>query len=211
MAIANFTDLKTEIASWLARTDIATKAETIISLGEAGLNRDPGPIETETTLTGTVDSRSIDISALSCMEPGSLFVIETSGTEREPIKLADGTFPYHDATGCPTIWAVDGDRIDFDYKLDQAYSFRFRFKQRFALSESAPTNWLLTNHPDIYLAACAIYGSLFVKNPTQASVWKQVLDNGIPQVRHQIAQKQRGVSVVDPMLSYIGRQGRYAL
>lgn len=210
MSIGNFTELKSSVTSWMARSNLSGQAEDFIMLGESGLNRELGPIELDTTLTGTVGSRSIDISALKCIDPMSLFLVQPGLEERQILKQADGTFPYRDTTGTPRIWAVEGENIDFDCKLDTAYSFRFHFKQRFALSESVPTNWLLTNHPDVYLAACLVWGGLFTKNPAQAAIWKQVLDVGIPQVRWQVSQKHRAPLRVDPALGAIGREGMWA-
>ena len=210
MALGTFDDLKVAVTRWSARSDLAGDAEDFILLGEAALNRELQAVETEATLTGTVGSRSIDISAHSVERPRALFLTyPDTGDEVQLTSKTDGTFPYIDDNGEPELWSVDGDNIKFDRPLDQAYSFRFEFSQRFALSDAAPTNWLLTNHPDVYLAAVLIWGGLFTRNDTVGSRWVAVLNTGIPSVRSAIAQKKRALLTVDPALSRMNRRYVY--
>lgn len=200
MAIANYTDLKTAVANWMARSDVSGEAGDFIMLAEARLNRELPAVETDVTLTGTIDSRRIDISAQNCVEPIALFLAETGADEVEIQRQADGTFPYLATSGRPTIWSVDGTSIDFDRPLDAAYPFRFRLRQKFALSDSAPTNWLLTNHPDLYLASALIWGGVFIKDFGYAAPFSAALEDGIPSVRNIIAQSKRGMLRVDNAL-----------
>lgn len=204
MAIATYSDLKTKVASWGRRSGNATfvsEVPDIITFAESRLNRELPAVETDQALTGTADSRRIDISAYAVVEPIALFLAETNMDEREVSLRADGTFPYLTSAGRPRLAAIDGTNIDFDCPLDQAYPFRFRYRQRFALSDAAPTNWLLTNHPDIYLAAALMWGAGYREDWQNGAAFKAILDEGIPSVRNIIAQKKRGVLTVDPALS----------
>jgi hypothetical protein len=94
--------------------------------------------------------------------------------------------------------------VDFDCPLDAAYTFRFRIKQRYALSDSATTNWLLTYHPDIYLAASILWGGGFTRDLETASGFKSLLDEGIPEVRRVIAEMNRSELTVDAALQPAG-------
>lgn len=170
-----------------------------ITLAEARLNRELGAVETDTTLTGVLDSRRIDISSLSIVQPIALFLAETGRDEVRVNPAADGTFAYLSTSGRPAKWAIDGTNIDFDRPLDSAYPFRFRYRQRFALATSSP-NWLLTNHPDVYLAASIVWGSAYNKNLSEAAAWKQLLDEAIPSIKSTIAQSKRATLTVDPAL-----------
>lgn len=205
MAITNFTELKSAVTNWMTRGDVAGQAEEFISLAEAGLNRELGAVETDTTLTGVVDSRSISISALNVVEPVALFVSEAGIDEVELTQKADGTFEYRASSGYPRFWAIDGTNIDFDCPLDQAYPFRFRYRQRFSLSDASPTNWLLTYHPDLYLAATLVWGGVFIRNDPAASRWISLLGTALPSVRNSIAQTKRATLSVDPALQPLRR------
>jgi hypothetical protein len=200
MAITNYATLKTAVTDWMTRSDLSGQAADCIALAEAALNRELDPVETDVTITGVVNSRRIDIASTSCVAPIALFLAQTGEDEIEMTMKTDGTFPYLDSSGMPRFFALDGINIDFDRPLDQAYPFRFRIKQKFALSDTAPTNWLLTEHPDVYLAAAMVWGGLFIQDDPTASRWASLLNSGIPSVRNAIAQRKRAVGSVDPAL-----------
>jgi hypothetical protein len=209
MALANYTDLKTAVTNWMAKSSLSGQAADFITLAEAALNRELNPVESDTTLTGTNGSRTISISAYSVVEPIALFLAETGRDEVELTKKQDGTFPYSVISGRPRYWSIDGTNIDFDCPLSGAYPFRFRARTRFALSDAAPTNWLLTNHPDVYLAATLLWSGLYTRNNPIMQNFAAILTEGIPQVRNIIAQSNRGVLTVDIALQRIGRRSYY--
>lgn len=207
MTISTFTELKSAITTWMDRSEISGSAADFVTLAEAGLNRKLEVVETDVTLTGTLDSRSIDVSAYSVIEPLALFIV-IGATEYELTKKAEGTFPQTTTSGEPAIWALDGTNIDFDCPLGQAYSFRFRYQGRFALSDAAPTNDLLTNHPDVYLAACIIWGGLYIRDRDTVIGFKTLLDEFVRDTKTHIAQKKRSVLTVDPALSAMTASSR---
>lgn len=204
MPISNFTQLKQAVSDFMARADVLGNAADFIALGEAGLNRELNPVEVDQSLSGTIGSRTVDVSSLAMVEPIALFITLTNG-EASMLPRAVGTFTYGDISGAPAIWGVDGKTIVFDRPCDQAYPFRLRYRQKFALSDAAPTNWLLTEHPDVYLAASIVWGGVFIQDGNYASSFKAVLDDTIPKVRGTIAQSKRGVLTVDPALSAFNR------
>jgi hypothetical protein len=205
MAITNYTELQQAVSDWMARADVLGNATDFISLAEAWLNRELNPVEVDASLTGVLGSRAIDISSLAMVEPIALYLKDTGG-ELRLLPRAEGTFPHLDSIGKPAIWTIDGDSIGFNRPCDQAYDFRFRYKQKFTLSDSAATNWLLSEHPDVYLAASLMWGGVFTQDGNYAASFKAVLDDTIPSIRSAIAQKKRGELMVDPALSSISQR-----
>lgn len=204
MAIGTYSELQAAIADWMARSDVSGNAADFITLGEARLNRLLEVVATTTTLTGVVGSRQIDVSALSIVEPVSLYV--TDSNEEFQISLQPlGSFGWDTQAGLPTQAAFDGDYIKFERECDQAYSFRFTYQGRFALSDAAPTNAFLTNNPDLYMAAAIVWGNVYTKDLPAAAMWKQLLDEFTAEVRSNIAQKKRSTLGVDPSLMNVGR------
>ena len=204
MALDTYANLKTFVCNAMERPDDVALATDWVTLGEARLNRELGAAETDATLTGVVDNRRIDISSLSIAKPIALFMAETGCDEVLIAPKADGTFPYLTSSSRPTKWAIDGTNIDFDCPLDGAYPFRLRYRQRFALSDSVTTNWLLTNHPDVYVAATIVWGHAYKEDFGTAGTWKSVLDEQVPEIRNYIAQSKRATLSVDPGLRVIG-------
>ena len=210
MPLSNKQELEASILSWMERPDLAGQTSDWIALAEARLNRELGPVETDASRTGTIGSRAISISALAVVQPIALWVeSEDFPGEREVQMTAAANMAYGDTNGPPSQWCMDSTtNIKLDRPCDQQYSFRFRFRQRFALSGDTDTNWLLTNHPDIYLAAALMWGAGYNEDWNNGSVWKAVLDEGIPNVRNSLAQQRRGTLRVDPMFQAAGRRTR---
>jgi hypothetical protein len=209
MSFSTKSDLKTALAAWMKRSSISTQADDCITLAEAKLNRELGEVITDQTLTGVVSSNLIDISSYSVASPIGLFRIETSLAEVELTQKVAGTFPYSLSNGTPSWWASAGDDIAFDCPMVSAYSFRLHFRQRFSLAADGDTNWLLTNHPDVYLAACIVWGGLYVDDDGKTSKWAAMLDGGITSVRQYIADQHHAVLSVDPALSRIGGRSSF--
>jgi hypothetical protein len=211
MALSTYAELKTSVASWLERSDMTAVIVDCVTLAEARLNRELGPVETNASRTGTVDSRSISISALSIVEPLSLWIAAPgSEDERELQMQAPANMAYADTSGPPMQWCMDSDtNIKLDRPCDQEYAFRFRFRERFALSDSSTTNWLLTNHPDIYLAACLMWGAGYQESFSSGGVWKSILDEQVPAVARTLAKQRKGTLRVDPGLAGLGRRSTF--
>lgn len=207
MALDTFANLKTAIDDWMARSDLTGNVEDWITLAEARLNRELAAVTEDNTFNGSADSREISTSAISVVEPIALWLVDSATGDEREITKKDG-FTYRDDTGEPSFWEFDDDastpKILFDVELDAAYSFRFRSRNRFALSDSATTNWLLTNHPDVYLAASIVWGGGFTEEFTKAAAFKLILDEAIPEVRNIIAQGKRAVLTVDPAITRVG-------
>jgi hypothetical protein len=204
--IDNYTDLKAAVANWMARADVAGQAEEFIQLAEARLNRELKTIETDATITGSVGSLSIDVSAQSVESPIALFLVRDED-EYQLTPKAAGTFARVSVQGPPRYFSFDknDETIEFERELDSAYTFRLRYEQYFALSDSSTTNWLLTHHPDVYLAAVLVWGGLFTKDSPYASQFQAVLNSSIPEVKSAIAQTKRALLTVDPGLQRIQR------
>jgi len=200
MAITNYSELQTAITDWMARSDIQGSAVDFITLAEARLNRLLGTVSTDVALTGTENSRRISLSALSIVKPIALHMTDPSSREELLIvPRTDGSFSYSSVADQPSFWAIEGTNIDFDCPLDQAYSFRLTYQGRFALSEAAPSNELLANHPDVYLAAAIVWGAVYVKDAAGMQ-WKAMLDEFILETRSTFAQSKRSTLTVDPVL-----------
>ena len=200
MAITSYSELQAAINNWSERSDATDQVKEFIALAESRLNRLLGAVELDATLAATPGSNTVSISLLSLERPISLWAT-VFGNER-PIQLqAPGSFPLLDITGLPEIASVDGDNLVFSRPMDQAYPLRLRYRQRFALSNAATSNWLLEHNPDLYLAASMMWGAGYREDTAMGATWKAVLDEGIAEVRSQIAASKRGMARVDPALS----------
>lgn len=204
MALSTKAQLKTAVLDWMARSDISANGDDQISLAEARLNRELGEVLTEQALTGTSSQNYIDVSSYSVAKPIALFLAETGLDEEQLTQKMDGTYSRSTTSGRPSFWSfVHGaQRVYFDRPLDSAYPFRLKFRQRFSLATDGDTNWLLTYHPDIYLAAAIVWGGLYTQDSPRIATFAATLEDGIPSVKAYISSQNRGQLSVDPALAY---------
>lgn len=210
MAISNYSDLKTKAASWLRRagnTTYVAEVPDFITLAEARLNAELGPLETNVSLTGTVGSRALDISP-TIVEPIALWITPVPGNDEDRLQQqSPANMNYVGSSGRPQQWAYDSEEtIMLDRPCDSPYAFRFRHRGKFALSDVSPSNWLLENRPDIYLAATLMWGAGYLESWANGATWKGLLDSELPKVAHTLAKGRKGTLMVDPALGDIGRR-----
>lgn len=200
MAITTYSELQAAISDWMDRTDISGSAADFISLAEARLNRILGTVESTATLATVTSSNLISISSLSMVRPVSLFVTDV---EEAPImQRGNGTFTILDESGFPQSWGIEGTNIVLDRPADQAYSARFVYQGRLALSNSVTTNSLLQDHPDVYLAASIVWGAAYTKDLPAGAVWRGLLTEFEAEVKSNNAQRKRSVLMSDPALCH---------
>lgn len=199
MAITTYAELQAAVTGFIIRNDLSARAPDWIALAEAELNSEIPAVETDAALVAVIGSRDVSVASLNIVSPIALYLKE-NGQEREIAPLADGNFPYSDTLGAPSVWALDGTTLNFDRPADQAYDLRLRYQQKFALSDANPSNWLLVNRPDVYLAASIVWGCLYTDNFESGGNWKQLLSSGIAQVKNQLRRGRKSTLRVDPAL-----------
>ena len=192
MAIANYSDLQSQITDFLARSDLSGNATDFITLAEARINRVIEKLEQDTALNAVADSAQIDISSLNITGPVSLWRTDEAGEDREIELKPLGSFAYNNTAGDPYAAAIDGDNLEFNRPLQSGQTFRFTYRGRVALSVSSPTNDLLTDHPDVYLAASLFWGGVYQQDSELAANYKAIWDEFARETRSTIAQQKRG-------------------
>lgn len=156
MALANYGDLKTSIADWLARDDLTNQIPDFIALFEATARREYGGavLAARQLIDCTAGQSTITLP----VTPRSItFLGHTDGTDmrqggpEEIVRM--GT-----ARGKPILWSWETGTTTLRLfpQPDAAYELALYYTSSLSgLASNSDTNWLLTNYPDIYL-----YGSL---------------------------------------------------
>lgn len=163
MSISTYSELKQAVASWLHRTDLGTRIPDFIRLAEARMSADidARPMETRATLTATAGDAWVTLP--SDMLEMRRLIVATDPVR--PLKYAtpdqlSSDYPMAFA-GQPAVFAVIGSELQLAPIPDADYSLELTYLQRIpALSDSDPTNWLLTAFPNAYL-----YGALAAAHP----------------------------------------------
>lgn len=176
MAIANYADLQTSIANWLKRSDLAAIIPDFITLAEARVARDLRLRKqvVNTTLSTVAGTQGVtlpsdfleaeNLTLSNTNPPGSLSVVTP--------EILDRKFPEAYVTGQPRVYTVVGDEILFGPTPDAVYAVSLTYYQRFAALSASSTNWLLTNHPNVYLFAALAEASGYLFNDERIPTWE---------------------------------------
>lgn len=176
MAIANYADLQTTIANWLKRSDLAAIIPDFITLAEARVARDLRLRKqvVNTTLSTVAGTQGVtlpsdfleaeNLTLSNTNPPGSLSVVTP--------EILDRKFPEAYVTGQPRVYTVVGDEILFGPTPDAVYAVSLTYYQRFAALSASSTNWLLTNHPNVYLFAALAEASGYLFNDERIPTWE---------------------------------------
>lgn len=193
MAISTYDELKAAVTDWMARSDLSGNAADFIALAEARLNRELDAVEATATLTGTEASRVVSIAALGIVELHACYVSVSGGDDDNVPVIDPAMMAYQNDAGAPGYVCIDGDNLVFDRPMDAAYSVRIRYRGRIGLSDSVPTNDILTYHPDVYLAASILWGGVYIKSGEEVVGWKALLDEFLSEAKNTISQRKRAV------------------
>lgn len=180
MAISTYAELQAAVASWLNRSDLTTQIPDFITLAESALNRrlNLRVMTQEASLSTAVSSRTVALPT-AFIEPIALWRAET---DRVPLifRLPE-TMEISTTSGRPEYWAVD-ETIVFERPADAIYSLMFRYVKGFALSDTDTTNWLLTNHPDVYLFSTLVEAAPYLRDDNLLGIWSARLEKAISEV-----------------------------
>ena len=173
MAITTFSELKTAVASWSKRSDLTTLIPDFITLCEVRLGRSFAPrgTETETALVTVASSRYVALPT-GMQNPLGLWL--RAYTPRvELTQMLPETIPVSAVNGYPDYWCIDGTNIAFDKPCSSAWAFDFRYQAPFALSDSSPTNYVLTYNPDLYLFGTMMEVCMYTEDDAGVSKYQQ--------------------------------------
>ena len=184
MALATYSDLKTSLANWLNRTDLTSEISgDFIVLAEKDFNSKLRvrkmitqssitiDAETETLPTGFLQVR--DFYILQGNTKYSLQYI----TPAQMDQIRGGS-----TTGQPSTYTILGDNLRFAPAPSTSYTGVINYYKEFdPLSDTNTSNYILTNHPAIYLYGSLYHASNFLGGiePNQAGQWEKMYQTAL--------------------------------
>ena len=197
MALTNFSDLKSAIATWLRRTGettFASSTEDFIALAEADIRRRLTTTQTETNATLSLSAGTATVSLPSDYNGWRSAVLQT-----DPVRAIDYLAPDKlaqefntNASGYPRAFTIiSNSTLKVAPTPDAAYDIEFLYYLMVPnLSDEAPTNWLLTGYPDVYLYGALVQAEPFIQRATLLPVWKQKYEEAIASLNDQSARQR---------------------
>lgn len=185
MSISTYTELQTAVASWAHRTDLNSLIPDFIRIAENRIKSmaDVRGGEIETTLACTPSSQYIALPA-GFKSPIALWIGDINPRE-ELQQLLPESLPVNSTPNRPMYWAVDGSNIKFQCPANQAYPIVLRYETVFELSDSNPTNYILTNYQDVYLFGALVELASYTADDAALSKWESKFQNSVQLMSNQ--------------------------
>lgn len=173
MAITTYAELKTAIGDWLNRDDLDSVIPNFISLVEAQFNRTIRHRKMVTRSDATLDTpyfavpsdwlQTIRFQLNTNPVTPLLFVTPEQALEESMV---------YSAGQQPLFYTTIGQQFQVVPTPDTSYDAELLYYAKIpALSDSATTNWLLTESPDLYLYGALIQSAPYLKEDERINVW----------------------------------------
>ena len=189
MAIGTFAQLKTAAANWLDRSDLTDRIPEFIALAEARFNRELRTRDMETVST-----------AISTVAGTREYSLPTGFVQMKEFHLStDPLTPLAyitpemmtrlwagSAQAKPQVFTIIADNVRLGPAPDAVYTTSMLYYKTFtALSDSATTNDMLTNNPDVYLYGTLLEAEPFIMNDQRIQVWLGAFDKAVASIQNQ--------------------------
>ncbi len=202
MAISTYTELQSIVDAYLGHGLFSARVPDFITMAEASFNRKlrvRQMIEDETLVaTGDLDGEYLipdDYLQWISVRRSDGATVEV--LEFQSLSWLNGMFPAY-PTGVARYWTIsEKDRILVYPAQDDDFLMVF-YQKIPALSDSNTTNWLLTEHPDLYLFGALCEAELFGVNDTRAALWKTRRDEIMEEIM-LLSNRSRGPGTVRVM------------
>jgi hypothetical protein len=174
MAITTYSELQTSVANWLARANLTNRIPEFITLCEARFNR--------TLRVAGMEKRAYTSTAIATeyvqlptdfMEARNFQLVTTPVTPLQQVAPDYIDTRYGGLTGKPLYYAIVGDEFQLAPAPDGDYTLELNYWARIAaLSDTATSNWMLENAPDVYLFGALCEAVPFVHDHKDTLVWE---------------------------------------
>lgn len=173
MAIATYADLQQAIGAWLHRDDLAARIPDFIALAEARIARDvrmQRQIKTQTLSTQAgVPTVALPADWLEGVR------LTTDSPHRVLEHVPGGVLAqaYPAAYSGPMRWfVVEGDTLTIWPTPADVLQIECVYYARIPALDATPTNWLLQQHPGLYLFGALAEAAPFLQDDTRAPLWE---------------------------------------
>lgn len=185
MAISTYADLKDTVADFLNRADLTSVIPTLIALMESAFNKDTRARvrDAVTILAGTASTELVDLPA-DFLEM-KIYRIPASTRNYAGLQfvtsfqMAEYRQDYVSAAE-PLFFSIVGKQLRLLPTPGATYTTEMEYYAKVpALSDTVTTNWLLTNHPEIYLYGTLAQAEPYLKNDDRLATWMGLYDRAM--------------------------------
>ena len=172
MAITTYAELKAAIADFLDRQDMTVVIPTLISAAEARISRDLSHWKQEKRVETAFNERyelvpndMLEAVSLQHSDGGRILMMAAS-------EMQERRGATENQSGKPTNVRLTAGQFELYPTPDEPYNVTLLYRGRVpALTDADPSNWLLTDAPDVLLFAALSLSAPYLKDDARLPVW----------------------------------------
>jgi hypothetical protein len=192
MALDSYANLQIAIGNFLNRSDLAAAIPDFITLAEAQMLRRlaeswqsgrmlPRKMVAVTAVTINAEYANLPADFLG---PVSFAIdskaVQLSYLRPDSLTRAKAQRGANPAADVPGAYSIVGAQFQFIPVPDQLYGGSLTYWQRFSgLSGGNPSNWILADHPDLYLYGALLQSAPYLMDDGRIAMWANIFATGI--------------------------------
>jgi hypothetical protein len=183
-----YSELKTNIANYLNRSDLTTEIDIFIDNTEAELNRRLRVADMIKRATATADAQYLSLPT-DWLEAVNVEI--TSNDFRPLMQMSIESLDVYrkannNITGQPIYFALVDNTMELAPTPDAEYTLQLTYYSKIdALSDSNTSNFVLASHPDIYLYGSLKHASVFLMEDERAPLFNAQFEKSLEELRLQ--------------------------
>jgi hypothetical protein len=189
MAITNYAELKTTIADWLNRSDLTAVIPSFIALAESHFNQDERLRNQRSivraTATFNAEYEALPGDYLEMLNLSNQTTIPFQKIQFLSLNQVDDFKRDYSTAQVPRYYSIVGNQLQLlpvpasDITAEMVYYAKIQ-----SLSDTNTTNWLLTNHPEVYLYGALLQAAPYLKDDDRIATWNAMLEKTLDNI-HQ--------------------------
>jgi hypothetical protein len=209
VSISTYTELRGAVGGWLNRHDLTDVIPSFISLAEARLNRELRVRQMVKRSVAILEDNYITLP-FDWLEAKNV-QINVGG---RPKKLEYMTLEQGDdyntrrggaSSGEPLYFNVTGNQLETIPRPSGEPQIELTYYAKIpALSDSAPTNWLLLQWPDLYLYGTLAHSAPYLKDDERVATWAELYLKAMDEVTLSDQRAQYSGSVLKSRARTLG-------
>lgn len=192
MALATYTDLQASVAAWLARADLTSVIPDFVTLAHKQLMRDlRGHLRLQKRDTAFSISSEYVAAPTDFLELVSMHLNTTPKTVIQYLP-SDAMGDYFASSGRPKYVALAGattagtESFRFGPAPDGSYTATIEYYATITFFPSgASTNWILTDHPQLYLYGSLLQASAYIGDDPRIPLWQAAYAEALAMVKKE--------------------------
>lgn len=205
--ITTYDELKAAVESWLHRDSLTDQIPNFIQLAEATFNRNLRTIEMEARSRAYADGEYLE-------RPDDFLALREAHIEGSPDETIKYVSPQemlnltaqNHSGAVPFVFTM----VDEEFKFypapedDSDMIIEIIYIQKIpALSDSNPTNWLLTDHPDLYLFCALAQAEGFLHNDNRIAIWASRCAQIMDEINDNANKQRVGSTPMEPRVKTV--------